>query len=170
MCYSVGHGGVGRGVRLAIGLIVSVGPLAVCEARAARRYPVTANALDAAVIAILTSTFFAANVMWHLIPPPAVTAGQPSLAIPPWPLFAAMVVLLLGFSAVSLATREPALHAGSIVVAACVVLVWSASATVAPWPALAVAAALALVTVAIPLQLEKQWITIGWALEGAAPV
>jgi uncharacterized membrane protein len=29
-------------------------------------------------------------------------------------------------------------------------------------------AARAVVTVAIPLQLEKQWITIGWALEGAA--
>jgi hypothetical protein len=32
------------------------------------------------------------------------------------------------------------------------------------------AAALAFVTVAIPLQLEKQWITIGWALEAAALV
>jgi uncharacterized membrane protein len=30
------------------------------------------------------------------------------------------------------------------------------------------AAALALVTVAIPLQLEKEWITVGWALEVAA--
>jgi uncharacterized membrane protein len=29
-------------------------------------------------------------------------------------------------------------------------------------------AALALITVAIPLQLDHQWITIGWALEGAA--
>jgi hypothetical protein len=29
-------------------------------------------------------------------------------------------------------------------------------------------AALALVTIAIPLQLEKEWLTIGWALEGAA--
>jgi uncharacterized membrane protein len=31
-------------------------------------------------------------------------------------------------------------------------------------------AALAFITVAIPLQLEKQWITIGWGLEGAALV
>jgi uncharacterized membrane protein len=30
--------------------------------------------------------------------------------------------------------------------------------------------ALAFITVAIPLQLDKQWITIGWALEGAALV
>ena len=29
-------------------------------------------------------------------------------------------------------------------------------------------AALAFITVAIPLQLEKEWITIGWALAGAA--
>ena len=34
--------------------------------------------------------------------------------------------------------------------------------------ALVAGAALAFVTVAIPLQLEHQWITIGWALEGAA--
>jgi uncharacterized membrane protein len=32
------------------------------------------------------------------------------------------------------------------------------------------AAALAFITVAIPLQLDKQWITLGWALEGAALV
>lgn len=36
--------------------------------------------------------------------------------------------------------------------------------------ALVAATSLAFVTVAIPLQLEKQWITIGWALEGAALV
>lgn len=46
----------------------------------------------------------------------------------------------------------------------------------APWErlmsrlALVAAAALAFITVAVPLQLEKQWITIGWALEGAALV
>jgi hypothetical protein len=34
--------------------------------------------------------------------------------------------------------------------------------------ALVAGAALAFVTVAVPLQLEKQWITIGWALEAAA--
>ena len=34
--------------------------------------------------------------------------------------------------------------------------------------ALVAGAALAFITVAIPLQLEKEWITIGWALEGAA--
>jgi uncharacterized membrane protein len=34
--------------------------------------------------------------------------------------------------------------------------------------AMVAGAALAFVTVAIPLQLDHQWITIGWALEGAA--
>jgi uncharacterized membrane protein len=34
--------------------------------------------------------------------------------------------------------------------------------------ALVAGAVLALVTVAIPLQLEKEWVTIGWAFEGAA--
>src|SRR5207247_7267124 len=34
--------------------------------------------------------------------------------------------------------------------------------------ALVAGASLAFVTVAIPLQLRQQWITIGWALEGAA--
>jgi len=34
--------------------------------------------------------------------------------------------------------------------------------------ALVAAASLAFITVAIPLQLDHQWITIGWALEGAA--
>lgn len=36
--------------------------------------------------------------------------------------------------------------------------------------ALLAGAALMFITVAIPLQLDKQWITIGWALEGAALV
>lgn len=36
--------------------------------------------------------------------------------------------------------------------------------------ALVAGAALAFITVAIPLQLDKQWITLGWALEGAALV
>src|SRR4029453_242187 len=34
--------------------------------------------------------------------------------------------------------------------------------------ALVAGAVLAFITVAIPLQLEKQWITIGWALQAAA--
>ncbi len=40
----------------------------MCELRAAHRYRVTASALDAAAIAILFSTFFAAHSLWNLIP------------------------------------------------------------------------------------------------------
>src|SRR5581483_5876525 len=36
--------------------------------------------------------------------------------------------------------------------------------------ALVAGSALAFITIAIPLQLDKEWITIGWALEGAALV
>jgi hypothetical protein len=36
--------------------------------KAARKYAVTANALDAAAIAILFATFFAAHSLWNLIP------------------------------------------------------------------------------------------------------
>jgi uncharacterized membrane protein len=39
----------------------------VCDRKAARKYPVTANAMDAAAIAILFATFFAAHSLWNLI-------------------------------------------------------------------------------------------------------
>ena len=42
--------------------------LVACELKAARRYPVTANAMDAAAIAILFATFFSAHSLWNLIP------------------------------------------------------------------------------------------------------
>src|SRR5688500_3701407 len=41
----------------------------VCELRAAQRYRVTANALDAAASAILFATFFAVHTLWDLTPP-----------------------------------------------------------------------------------------------------
>jgi uncharacterized membrane protein len=65
--YSVDHGWLNPPVRMAIGLLVGAGLLVVCEWKAARRYEVTANALDAAGIAILFSTFFAAHALWNLI-------------------------------------------------------------------------------------------------------
>ena len=51
-----------------IGILVAISLLVLCELKAARKYAVTANALDAAAIAILFSTFFAAHALWHLIP------------------------------------------------------------------------------------------------------
>lgn len=65
--YAVGKGWMDPPVRMAIGLLVGIGLLVLCELRAARRYPVTANAMDASAVAILFSTFFAAHALWGLI-------------------------------------------------------------------------------------------------------
>ncbi len=66
--YSLDRGWLAPAVRVAIGIVVATTLLVVCELRAAHRYRVTANALDAAAIAILFSTFFAAHSLWNLIP------------------------------------------------------------------------------------------------------
>ena len=66
--YSIDHGWLAPPVRVAIGILTGISLLVVCDLKAARRYPVTANAMDAAAIAVLFSTFFAAHALWHLIP------------------------------------------------------------------------------------------------------
>src|SRR5437762_3480374 len=66
--YSLDRGWLSPAVRAAIGIVVATTLLVLCELRAAHRYRVTANALDAAAIAILFSTFFAAHSLWDLIP------------------------------------------------------------------------------------------------------
>src|SRR4029434_3909538 len=66
--YSIEQGWLGPPIRVAIGIIVATALLVVCELKAARKYAVTANAVDAAGIAILFATFFAAHSLWHLIP------------------------------------------------------------------------------------------------------
>ena len=103
--YSIEHGWLQPPVRVAIGLVVAVGLLIACELKAARRYPVTANALDAAAIAILFSTFFAAHALWNLIPASAtfgllaiVTALAVLLSIRRESLFIAVLGLLGGFA------------------------------------------------------------------------
>lgn len=65
--YSLEQGWLGPAVRMAIGILTGTGLLVVCELKAARRYPVTANALDAAGIAILFSTIFASHALWGLL-------------------------------------------------------------------------------------------------------
>jgi hypothetical protein len=103
--YSVEHGWLQPPVRVVIGIAVAVALLVVCELRAARRYPVTANALDAAAVAILFSTFFAAHALWNLIPSFAafvllalVTAIAVLLSIRRESLFIAVLGLLGGFA------------------------------------------------------------------------
>jgi uncharacterized membrane protein len=103
--YSVQQGWLQPPVRVLIGLLVGVSLLVVCELKAARKYPVTANALDAAAIAILFSTFFAAHALWGLIPASVtfallalVTAVAVLLSIRRESLFIAVLGLLGGFA------------------------------------------------------------------------
>ncbi|HEX5714961.1 MAG TPA: DUF2339 domain-containing protein [Thermoanaerobaculia bacterium] len=65
--YSIQHGWLSAPIRMAIGVLTGAGLLVACELKAARRYPVTANALDAAGIAILFSTIFASHSLWGLL-------------------------------------------------------------------------------------------------------
>lgn len=103
--YSMQQGWLQPPVRVLIGVLVAVALLVVCELRAARRYPVTANALDAAAIAILFATFFAAHSLWNLIPASVafvllaiVTAIAVLLSIRHESLFIAVLGLLGGFA------------------------------------------------------------------------
>lgn len=103
--YSIEQGWLQPPVRMAIGIVVSLALLIVCELKAARRYPSTANALDAAAIAILFSTFFAAHALWNLIPSlvafvllAVVTALAVLLSIRRGSLFIAVLGLLGGFA------------------------------------------------------------------------
>ncbi|OFW07496.1 MAG: hypothetical protein A3H96_07095 [Acidobacteria bacterium RIFCSPLOWO2_02_FULL_67_36] len=103
--YSVEHGWLQPPVRVLIGVATGIGLLLVCELRAARRYPVTANALDAAGVAILFATFFAAHALWNLIPGGVafgllaiVTAVAVLLSVRRASLFIAVLGLLGGFA------------------------------------------------------------------------
>jgi hypothetical protein len=103
--HSIDSGWLQPPVRVAIGLAVAIALLGVCELKAARRYEVTANALDAAAIAILFSTFFAAHSLWDLIPGTVtfallgvVTALAVLLSIRRESLFIAVLGLLGGFA------------------------------------------------------------------------
>jgi uncharacterized membrane protein len=103
--YSIQNGWLQPPVRVAIGILVSIALLVGCELKFARRYPLTANALDAAGIAILFATFFAAHALWNLIPAIAafvllalVTAIAVLLSIRRESLFIAVLGLLGGFA------------------------------------------------------------------------
>ena len=103
--YSINQGWLMPPVRMAIGIVVGIGLLILCELKAARKYPVTANAMDASAIAILFSTFFAARVLWDLIIPVAafglmvlVTAVAVLLSIRRDSIFIALLGLVGGFA------------------------------------------------------------------------
>lgn len=65
--YSIDRGWLSPPVQMAIGLLAGIGLLLACELEAARRYAVTANALDAAGLAILFATVFAGHARWTLV-------------------------------------------------------------------------------------------------------
>jgi hypothetical protein len=103
--YSVDHGWLQPPIRVAIGVLVAITLLVVCERSSARKYAVTSNALDAAAIAILFSTFFAAHALWHLLPATLtfvllalVTVVAVLLSIRHESLFIAVLGLLGGFA------------------------------------------------------------------------
>ena len=103
--YTIERGWLQPPVRVAIGVLIGVGLLVVCERRAARRYPITANALDAAAVSILFATFFAAHALWQLIPVwltflllALVAAVAVLLSIRHESIFIAVLGLLGGFS------------------------------------------------------------------------
>jgi hypothetical protein len=103
--YSVDHGWLSPPIRMAIGLVTGAALLVVCEWRSARQYAVTANALDAAGIAILFSTFFAAHTLWNLLSAlptfalmAVVTAVAVLLSIRRDSVFVALLGLVGGFA------------------------------------------------------------------------
>lgn len=103
--YSIDHGWLTPPLRVAIGLLAGIALLVVCELKAARKYPVTANALDGAAIAVLFSTFFAAHALWKLVPAiptfglmVLVTAVAVLLSIRRDSLFIALLGLVGGFA------------------------------------------------------------------------
>jgi uncharacterized coiled-coil protein SlyX len=112
--YSVEHGWLQPPVRVAIGIVTAIALLVTCERKAAQKYPATANALDAAAIAILFATFFSAHALWNLIPGGVafallalVTATAVMLSIRRDSLFIAVLGLVGGFATpVLLSTGE----------------------------------------------------------------
>ena len=103
--YSIDAGWLQPPVRVVIGIIVAIGLLVACDRKAARKYPLLANAMDAAAIAILFATFFAAHSLWHLIPGTMafgllalVTLTAVLLSIRHDSLFIAVLGLLGGFA------------------------------------------------------------------------
>ena len=103
--YSIDRGWLSEPVQMAIGIAAGAALLLLCELRPARRYAVTANALDAAGLAILFATLFAAHARWEILGPvatfvslAAVAALAVVLAVRHDSTFIALLGLLGGFA------------------------------------------------------------------------
>ncbi len=115
--YSIDHGWLSEPVQMAIGIAAGAALLLLCEIGPARRYAVTANALDAAGLAILFATLFAAHARWGILGPvstfvslAAVAALAVTLAVRHDSTFIALLGLLGGFATpalLSTAQDEP---------------------------------------------------------------
>lgn len=102
---SIDRGWLSPGIRMTFGLLFGAALLVVCELKAARRYAITANALDGAGIATLFSTIFAAHALWHILPTlptfglmALITAVAAALSIRRDSLFIALLGLIGGFA------------------------------------------------------------------------
>jgi hypothetical protein len=105
LAYSIQKGWLAPPIRMAIGLVVGIGLLIACELKAARRYAITANAMDAAGISLLLATAWASNVLWHLVGTvptfvfmALVTAVAVALSVRRDSLFIALLGLVGGFA------------------------------------------------------------------------
>ncbi|MGA7615984.1 MAG: DUF2339 domain-containing protein [Thermoanaerobaculia bacterium] len=103
--YSVEHGWLQPWVRFSLGFVTGTALLVANQMKFARRYRVTSNALDAAGIAILYASLFAAHALWHLLPSTlvfalmiVVTAIAVILSIQRESIFIALLGLLGGFA------------------------------------------------------------------------
>ena len=107
--YSIQNGWLQPPVRLAMGVVAGIALLLACETRWARRYAITANALAAAGLVILFSSFYAAYALWQLLGAlpafvalVAVAALAVLLSLRHDSLFVALLGLLGGFAAPAL--------------------------------------------------------------------
>jgi len=111
--YSAENGWLSPSIRMAMGFLVGIALLVVCEFKG-RDYRITANAMDAAGIGVLFSTSFAGHAVWHLIPATVaflllilVTAVAVLLSIRRQSLFIALLGLVGGYATpVLLSTGE----------------------------------------------------------------
>ena len=164
--YSVDHGWLSPAVRATLGLITGVGLLAACELRVARNYRVTANALDAAGIAILYATLFSMQALWHLIPSSAafglmalVTAVAVLLSIRRESVYIALLGLVGGFATPALLStgEDRPIALFSYLLLLNVGLAWVAYRK--RWPVLS--------AMSLVLTVIYQWTWVGAHLEGA---
>ncbi len=103
--YSIDHGWITPPIRMAMGFATGAGLLLFSSFRFGRNYPVTANALDGAGVAILYATTYASHALWELIPMSAafvlmaiVTVVAVFLSIRRDSLFIALLGMLGGFA------------------------------------------------------------------------